>query len=57
MQKQIDEILYLAKMHGFDVEAKYPDGETVTERAVTLEELGRILSEVLLIPDDDNDKL
>lgn len=54
MQKQIEEILYLAKIHGFDVEAQYPDGETVTERAVTLEELGKILSEVFLIPDDGN---
>lgn len=43
----INEILNLAKAHGFDVEAVYPDGETVTERAVTIEELGIILYEVL----------
>jgi hypothetical protein len=54
MQKQIEEILYLAKIHGFDVEAQYTDGETVTERAITLEELSKILSEVFLIPDNDN---
>ena len=52
--QQVEEILYLAKIHGFDVEAQYPDGETVTERAVTLEELGRILSEVFLISDNNN---
>lgn len=54
MQKQVEEILYLAKVHGFDVEAQYPDGETITERAVTLKELSKILSEVFIISDNDN---
>lgn len=47
MQKKIDEILELAKFHGFSVEYQYPDGKSGTEMAVTIEELGRILSVVL----------
>ena len=48
MKKQVDEILYLSEFHGFDIEAQYPDGETVKEKAVTIEELDKILYEVLL---------
>ena len=54
MKTQVNEILYLSEFHGFDIESQYPDGETVKEKAVTIEELNKILYEVLL--DKENTK-
>ncbi len=47
MESKIKEILELANFYGFDIESKYCDGEKITEKAITLEELERILIEVL----------
>lgn len=49
----VDDILSLADFHGFDVDFSYPDGEVETMRAVTLNELRQILSEVF-DPDSDS---
>lgn len=47
MNDKINEILELAKFYGFDIESQYPDGEVITEKAITIEELESILLVVL----------
>jgi len=52
---KIDEIIELAKFHGFDVEYSYPDGEKGTEKAVPISELRIILHEVLMPEENESD--
>jgi hypothetical protein len=44
---KVKEIMALANFHGFDIETYYSDGEKNIERAICLEELDKILQEVL----------
>jgi len=41
-----EEIETLAKLHSIEVPMVYGDGEETTDKMVSLEELGRILSEI-----------
>lgn len=47
MEDKIKEIMKLSVFHGFSIETVYSNGDTAKEKAVSLEELQRILEEVL----------
>ena len=56
MNDEINEILELSKFHGFDIESHYPDGEVIREKAITIEELEKILFVVLKKGEDNYDE-